>query len=415
MKKLFIFTGKIIAGIIILSGIILLGLYLAMPKSPAPPKIINNTGEIDDYFKKITDNQTPPAISITVLKKGDTVYSKAFGYADGPEKIPADTGTIYPWWSVTKIFTATAIMQLYEKGKLSLNDPLKKYIPDFEVRDKNGVEKTITIHQLLTHSSGLKDLMPDGLFWIRLAGKPKPNQTDFLKKKITGKFRILKFEPGTKASYTNIGYIALGVVIEAITGMEYEEYIFKNILNPLNMNNTSFVRNKEQQAKTAIGSNPVINIFTGLLCVFGNKDIFKTYTRETSNRRIWFKPLYTDYTPSTGLSGTSEEMARFAQVFLQGGVFKGQHILNRETVTMMFTPYNLDELGKSYNDEKYGLGWKVWKVNDRIVYGHGGGGPGFGALLAIIPERKLVIAINANDTNINRDELLRMLASFKWE
>ena len=415
MKKFFKMISMIIAGIIILLGLITFCIYLVAPKQANPPKIISCKNEIDNYLKKLTDNHTPPAITITILKKGEEVYSKAFGYADDPKKIPADINTIYPWWSVTKIFTATAIMQLYEKDKLSLNDPLKKYIPDFEVTDKKGIKKNITIHQLLTHTSGLKDLMPDGLFWIRLTDKPKPNQTDFFREKITGKFRILKSEPGIKASYTNIGYIALGVVIEKVAGMEYEEYILKNILIPLDMSNTSFIRNKEQQQITATGSNPVINVFTGLLWAFGGKDIFKTYTRETRNCRIWFKPLYTDYTPSTGLSGTSGEMARFAQLFLTGGIYNKHHILKQETMTMMFTQYNLDELGKSYNDEKYGLGWKVWKVNKQIVYGHGGGGPGFGALLAIIPERDLVIAINANDTNINRDELLRMLISFKWE
>ena len=181
------------------------------------------------------------------------------------------------------------------------------------------------------------------------------------------------------------------------------------------MENSSFIRNREQQHNTAIGSNPILNIFTGLLWVFGDKNLFKTYIRNVQNGHIWFNPLYTDYTPSSGLSGTSEEMARFGQLFLQQGFFNGQRILNQKTITMMLKPYSLDDLGRSYNDDNYGLGWKAWKVNNQIVYGHGGGGPGFGALLAIIPEEEIVIAINANDTNINRDELLRMLISFKWE
>lgn len=415
MKKFLKIIGICVSVFIIPIGLVLFFLYLAMPKAGAPPRIINHVSEIDEYLKSITDNQTPPAIAITVLKKGKTVYAKAFGYADWPEKKPAHIDIIYPWWSVTKLFTATAIMQLYEKGNLSLDDPLKKYIPGFEVTGKDGKSKTITIRQLLTHESGLKDLMPDGLNWVRLADKPGINQTAFFMEKMTGKYRVLKFEPGTKASYTNVGYIALGVVIEAITGLGYEEYIHKNILNPLNMNNTSFIRNEKQQLKTATGSNPVINIFTGLMWVFGHKDYFKTYVRETRNGRIWFKPLYTNYTPSTGLSGPSLEMARFAQAFLQGGVFNGRRILNQEIVDMMFIPYNPDELGTSYDDVKYGLGWKVWKVNNQIVYGHGGGGPGFGALLTIFPERDLVIAINANDTNIDRDKLIGMLASITWE
>ena len=80
----------------------------------------------------------------------------------------------------------------------------------------------------------------------------------------------------------------------------------------------------------------------------------------------------------------------------------------------MLISYPLEELAESYKDVQFGLGWKVWKLNEQIVYGHGGG-PGFGALLAFIPERELVVAINANDTNINRDVLLRILVSLSWD
>jgi len=400
---------------IALLGLVLFGLYLAAPKPVDPPETISSFSDIDEYYKLLTDDQTPPALTVTILKKGKPVYAKAFGYADWPQKKLAQIDTIYPWWSVTKVFTATAIMQLYERGKLDLDDPVLKYIPDFEVTGKDGTGKTITIRQLLIHQSGLKDFMPEGLTWVRLANQPKPNQTVFFKEKITGKYRIVKFEPSTEASYTNIGYIALGVVIEAVTAIEYEVFIRENILKPLNMTDTSFIRNEELQLKTATGSNPIINIFTLLIRVFGGKDFFNTYVRETVNGRIWFRPLYTDYTPSTGLSGPSGEMARFAQAFLQGGVFNGQRILKQATVDEVFKTYHLGELAESYKDGKYGLGWDVWKVNNQIVYGHGGGGPGFGALLAIIPERDLVIAINANDTNINRDALLGMLASITWE
>lgn len=390
-------------------------LYWAAPKPPAPPKNIYSVHDVDEYLEKLTARQTPPAMTITVLKKGDPVYAKAFGYADAPEKIPAGIDTIYPWWSVTKIFTATAIMQLYEQGRIDLDDSVKQFLPYFDVTGQDGSQKTITIRHLLTHRSGLRDFMPEGLLWIRLVGQPPLNQTDFFKEKFTGKFRVLQFEPGTKTKYTNVGYIALGVVIEAVTGQEYETYIHEHILTPLNMHNTTFVRPERLQRKLAIGSNPVLNLFTGLLWIFGGKDFFATYVRETVKGRMWFHPLYTNYTPSTGLNGPSEEMARFAQTFLFGGEINGQRILEQTSVQKMLIPYPLEELTECYKDEQCGLGWKVWKFNGQIVYGHGGGGPGFGALLALIPDRDLVVAINANDTNINRDVLFRILAALSWD
>lgn len=401
--------------VILFFGIGLVSLYWAAPKPLSPPENIHSVSDVETYFEKLTAHQTPPALTVTILKKGKPVYAKAFGYADGPQKTPAQVDTIYPWWSATKVFTATAIMQLYEQGMLDLDDPVQDYLPYFDVTSKDGSPKTITIRHLLTHRSGLRDFMPEGLFWVRLAGQPAPNQTQFFQEKFTGKFRVLQFEPGTEAKYTNVGYIALGAVIEAVTGQEYEAYIHEHILTPLDMHNTAFIRPERLQRRTATGSNPTINLFTGLLWLFGDKDFFDTYVRETVKGRMWFHPLYTDYTPSTGLSGPSEEMARFAQAFLFGGEIHGQRILKQTSVHEMLIPYPLEELAESYKDEQCGLGWKVWKLNEQIVYGHGGGGPGFGALLAFIPERELVVAINANDTNINRDVLLRILASLSWE
>jgi len=415
MRKAFkiLWIGMVIVILVVVIG--LLVLYISAPKPLAPPDTIQSISDIDTYFEKLTTNQTPPALTVTVLKKGNPVYAKAFGYADGPQKRLAQVDTIYPWWSVTKVFTATAIMQLYEQGMLDIDDPVQDYLPYFDVTTKDGSPKTITIRHLLTHRSGLRDLMPEGLNWIRLAGQPKPNQTAFFREKFTGKFRILLFDPGTKARYTNVGYMALGAVIEAVSGQEYEAYIHEHILVPLALNDTTFIRPETLQRRTATGSNPIINLFTGLLWIFGDKDIFKTYVRETVNGRIWFNPLYTDYTPSTGLSGPSAEMARFAQAFLLGGGIQGERILKQTTVDEILVTYPLEELAESYNNVQNGIGWKVWKLNEQIVYGHGGGGPGFGALLAFIPERELVVAINANDTNINRDDLLRMLASFSWD
>jgi CubicO group peptidase (beta-lactamase class C family) len=414
MKKTFKILGMGAVAVILLVGIALVGLYLAAPKPAIPPKNIQGVGDLDAYFEKLTANQTPPALTVTVLKKGVTVYAKAFGYADRPQKIPAQVNTIYPWWSVTKVFTAAAIMQLYEQGLVDLDDPVQSYLPYFNVTGKDGSPKKLTIRHLLTHRSGLRDLMPEGLTWIRPAGQPKPNQTAFLQEKLTGKFRVVQFEPGTRARYTNIGYIVLGVVIEAVTGQEYETYIYEHILAPLAMPDTTFIRSEALQHRTATGSNPVVNLFTGLLWVYGGKGFMNTHVRETVNGRMWFHPLYTDYTPSTGLSGSAEDMARFAQVFLSDGMLNGQRILRQATVDEMLAPVPLEEAARSYDDAQFRLGWKVWSLNEQIVYGHGGGGPGFGALLAFIPDRELVVAVNANDTNINHDVLLRLLIAFQW-
>ena len=191
MKKVFKIFGIGMLMVILFVGIGLMGLYWVAPKPLAPPDIIQSVSDIDTYFEKATAHQTPPALTVTILKKGHPVYVKAFGYADGPQNTPAQVETIYPWWSVTKVFTATAIMQLYEQGMLDLDDQVQQFLPYFDVTSKDGTLKTITIRQLLTHQSGLRDFMPEGLTWVRLAGQPKPNQTQFFKEKFTGKFRLI--------------------------------------------------------------------------------------------------------------------------------------------------------------------------------------------------------------------------------
>ena len=110
MKLLFKILG-IITALIVLTIVVI---YLLMPKQPSVPETISSKTDLDAYFEKITENQTPPGLNITVLKGGVPVYEKAFGYADGPTEIQTKSDTIYPWWSVTKMFTSVAVLQLYD-------------------------------------------------------------------------------------------------------------------------------------------------------------------------------------------------------------------------------------------------------------------------------------------------------------
>lgn len=402
----------IIWGLFILVGIII---YLLMPRQPKSPNEFETVKDIDAYLELITANQTPPGLNVTVVKDGKTVYEKAFGYADVPLGRKTEVNTIYPWWSASKLFTAVAILQLDERGRLELEDPLWKYLPYFEVTDESGRDQTITIRQLLNHSSGLRDIMPDGVTWIRHPDEEPVNQTRFLKEKLTEKFRIVQFEPGTDEKYTNTAYIILGVIIEAITGQSYEDYVMENILVPLSMNDTSFVRSPEHQTRTATGSWPRIDIFTVLFEMYAEDNFFDTYIRETKDMRMWMNPVYTIYTPSTGLSGTSGDLAAFGQLLMTGTGLMGERILEPSTLKAIQTVLPLEALSPIYKkDQQFSLGLKMWKVGENRIYGHGGGGPGFGSILAFIPERNLVISIIANDTNTKRDPIINAIASISW-
>jgi len=415
VKKVFKVIGIVIGSLLIVCLLAVGILYLIAPKQPKPKYPIGTVEDLDNYFQEITEKQVPPSVSVAAYKQGELAYEKAFGYADYPEKIMAETSTIYPWWSVTKLFTATAVMQLVEEGMIDLEDTAEKYLPYFPVYSKEGVKKDITIRQLLMHKSGLKSIMPDLLKWIHPEGEETPGVTEFFKEKIVTDFNELSYEPGSKSKYTNTAYIVLGAIIEEVTGVKYEDYVTENILKPLEMDGSSFIRNEEQSKRTARPSNPVINTYTALMLIFGDRGFYKDYVVNNVEGHHWFRYVYPDFTPSSALGGTAEELARFGQLFLDEGIYKGKRILEAGSVELMLADYKLVELDKEYSDDTTkSIGFKVWNLNNSVAYGHGGGGLGYGAMMAIIQERELVFSINANDTNINRNVLIEALASVEW-
>jgi CubicO group peptidase (beta-lactamase class C family) len=196
--------------IVLISGL----LYAFAPHPPRTPQTVNSADELNDIFQAIVDGGGAPAISVVVVKDGSTIYSEAFGNAT--ETTQATPDTVYHWWSMTKVFTAVSILQLHEQGKLNIDEPVINYVPFFEVEGKNGSNPTITIRQLLNHTSGLGDTMPAMIGWIHTEDTTY-NQTELLREQLPN-FNNLRSEPGTDAAYTNLGYIVLSAVVEAASG-----------------------------------------------------------------------------------------------------------------------------------------------------------------------------------------------------
>ncbi len=208
---------------------------------------------LDKIFTNVIDKNGPPA-GILILGKGKKVLYKAgFGLADIENNRNADSKTQFNIASISKSFTALAIMQLVEKGKLSVQDPVGKFFPGFPKGDK------ITIHQLLTHTSGISDsanishwLEKAGLIELPDSSKEENNYRDFLLTSAEGflntdgilqllKTRpVFSFEPGTESKwkYSNRGYNVLAKIIEKVSGQHFENYMRENIFLPLGMKNT---------------------------------------------------------------------------------------------------------------------------------------------------------------------------------
>jgi len=169
--------------------------------------------------------------SVLVSQNGKKILSKGYGMANYELDVPNKPDTKFRIGSVTKQFTATAVMQLAERGALKLEDPLSKYVPEYpkDVADK------ITIHHLLTHTSGIFNYTRDPEFFKNM--RVKMSLTELIAK---FKDKPLDFEPGTKFNYSNSGYILLTVIVEKASGKPYEQFLKENIFQPLGMNNTGY-------------------------------------------------------------------------------------------------------------------------------------------------------------------------------
>jgi D-alanyl-D-alanine carboxypeptidase len=394
MKKMLLSIG---IAILILGA----GLYAFAPHAPATPKQVKDKQELEAYLNRLTASGNPPGLSVVVVKNGNVVYNKAFGYADGPRKIKATPDTIYHWWSMTKIPTAIAVMQLEEQGKLDFDDPVTNYLPWFEVKYPSGTSPVITIRDLLQHTTGLPDSVPAMAGWVHYNDQTY-NQTDVLKQHLP-EFNTLKFEPGSKAVYSNVNYMVLGAVIEVVSGQSYESFIVENILQPLGMSQTGFVVSAAMAEHEAAGTLAVVHMYTPLLPMLLDP---KTLVRERGGKLFWLNRFYIDATPSTGLIGTAPDVARFMMAYLNNGAPDGKTILRPDSVSLLTHTPPVDGRG---------LGWAIGETDGERYLEHMGGGAGFATTMRIYPDSGLGIAILSNGTDMDRTGLADLLHSLDWQ
>ncbi|MFD7160786.1 serine hydrolase domain-containing protein [Kribbella sp. NPDC059898] len=201
----------------------------------ARPSSAREPGSFDELEKYLDKLQADDSFSgtVLVLKDGRTVLSRSMGYADRERRIRNRDDTIFCLASVTKLFTGVAIGQLVQRGALDLVDPIGKYLSGFEAGDK------VTIHQLLTHTSGLGDYMQLPGYWEESATWTTPQQTmDGILRYI--RTESLAFAPGTASKYSNSGFHVLGCIVAKIAGVSYYDYIRTNIFRPAGMTSSGF-------------------------------------------------------------------------------------------------------------------------------------------------------------------------------
>jgi CubicO group peptidase (beta-lactamase class C family) len=389
------------------------GYAVFRPKPPEPPNSVSSIDDVESYLKGLVSFGVPPGLTVVVVKDNEIKYNEGFGLADTPKNVKAAPGTVYKWWSMTKVFTAVAILQLHDQKKLDIDDQVSHHLAFFDVNYPSESDEKITIRHLLNHSSGIPDNVPEVMGWMHLADEPQPNNTTFLES-VFSDYAELNFAPGTRSEYSNVGYMVLGAIIEKVTERTYEEYVAENILSRLEMDHTNFIYTDAMREVAATGSHPLISWQTPFLPFLF--DDWRAFIRETVDRRMWFNRFYADSNPPTGLIGSTADLANFLRACLNEGKYDGNRILSKETMALMLTEGIIHAEDTGQTDEPFqGLGWEVNKSGDKVHYlAHGGGGPGFGCAMRIYPERDLGIAVLANDTTYDSGVILDLIAQLEW-
>ncbi len=354
MKKLIISMAvRLTCAAVLLSPLVATRAVAQTPGALPADKI----AKIEAAITAAMSSKSIPALSIAIVADNQLRWQRGYGMADVENFVPAKAGTVYRTASVAKPITATAVMQLVERGKLDLDAPIQKYVPSFPTK-----RWPITTRELLGHLSGIRNYKGNEFDNTRFYSSLTEALSIF-------KDDPLEFEPGTKFSYTVYGYTLLGAVIEGASGMSYTDYMRENIFKPANMNHTQADNVNDLILNRARGYSP------------------KVYARFDGNLRNSSLADTSYKIPAGGLVSTVEDLANFA-IAAQNGT-----LVKKETFQQMSAPQKTND-GKQ---TPYGLGWFVDGIGDRkgIVW-HGGVQQGATGLLYILPKERIAIVILTN-------------------
>ncbi len=316
--------------------------------------------KLDSLIESKTDDKSP-GYAAMIIKDSEIVYLKTAGFADIAAEKEIAQNTAFYLASLSKQFTAMAIMILYERGKLDFDDPIYKYFPDFPAYGKD-----IIIRNLLTHSSGLRD-------HYEVVGVDIDSLTNTDVWNILLNQDSLQFKPGAKMRYSNSGYVILAMLVERISARSFSRFLAENIFDPLDMNNTVVYDEKKPH---------VTNRGIGYV-----KDSIGSFTKS-------------DYSLSTtgagGIYSTLEDLYKWDQTLYT------EKLIKSETIAEAFSPF-LTSDGTITN---YGFGWMIDEYRGISYHYHTGSLKGFRNIILRIPEHRFtfVVLSNAGEHLITKEQ-----------
>jgi D-alanyl-D-alanine carboxypeptidase len=316
--------------------------------------------------EQIKKNKTP-GIQYCFFDKNTVIHSYNGGFADIKNQQKISVETTFNAWSVTKTFTALAIVQLAEKGLFKLDDPAIKYLPDFPY------PSSITIKQLLNHSSGIPNPIP--LKWVHTADEHATFDYRKYFIPVFEKNKKVKKKPNEKFAYSNLGYVFLGMIIEKVSGQDYNTYIYENITRKIGINPNQLdftVHNSKIHAKGYHKSLSFSNFILGFLF---DKSKF---INENEGKWESYHTVYVNGISYGGLLGTGRAFVTYIQELLK----PDNQLISNDYKNLLFEE-NILNNGK---ESKMCLSWFKGESNGQTYYAHAGGGAGFYCEIRLYPE-----------------------------
>lgn len=322
------------------------------------------TKEIDGIVRSQADKSATSGLAVAVVHRNKIIHLQGYGHTDTTRASAVGTNTRFHAASISKLFTTIAILRLVENGKISIDDDIARFLPQFS-------SKGITVRRLLTHTSGLRDP-------IRLRTKDSvDDKTSYLSSLAAQNLA----SQDHSWRYADANFNVLGAVIQRVTGMPFADHMDKAVLEPLDMRMSEFRASKSAASPST--ASP-----------YGSKDSPH--------------PFNEIHAPSSGLQTTIEDLAKFVLVMVNGSKVDGSRLLSRDSIRRMWTIESETSLGNL----KMGLGWQIDDSKSHALYMHSGDEGGFQSRLVIDPANGTGVVVLGNSRSVPRFEIAEMVLGF---
>lgn len=343
-----------------LIGVVFLPLFLSAGVA-GDPDVMGQQRLFESWLRGQMSSRNLPGMVIGVVSDQELIWVKAFGYADLDKRVSMTPETKFRMASHSKLFTATAIMQLRDAGKLRLDDPVSKYLPWFKVKPAEPDDPPITIEELVTHSSGLP--REAGPHWTTYDFPTGDQVRQYVAEHPTA------YSPEVRWKYSNLALGIAGMVVEAVSGESYAAYVQKHIFDPLGMTNSSVDR-------------PVEGLATG----YGRR------MPDGSRKKMPFVDARA-LGAATGITSTAGDMAKFVSLQFRGGRMGGSQILSTGALREMHRVRILESTWSRGN----AIGFAVNREKEKVYVGHGGSYHGYKTHTLIQLDGKVGVIVLANE------------------